>query len=133
MLGDLYTMFYKFYNATHHDWPCRRNRFWGCLLHRSYITRTYSELSNVIDLFYRFSTLTYHEMMQASKEEQEQELLWSINRPKSRCKGKALDVVLKMPKPWVQSLTEKEAGNLMDYEAKYPKVDGQKGWCFALA
>jgi hypothetical protein len=100
-------------------------------------------LDNVVNLFYRFPTISFHDLIKptpVTAADQVAELEWAASRPKSQCHKMPIADILALPNPWVAALTPNESANYDEYLMKHGEAgieataEGvlRQGRCFAL-
>ena len=113
---DLYEVQTCRMNPSQHGWPVERRRQYIIMRHRQKTICFAEPLGHIIPLFLRDCRLRYTDIMVASKEEIESELVWSASRPSSLAKATGVPTNETHGKSvHEQALTKSEAGFLAEY------------------
>ena len=120
-LGDLYEVQACRMNPSQYGWPVERCRQYIIMRHRQKTICFAEPLGHIIPLFLRDGCLRYTDIMVASKEEIESELVWSASRPSSLAKATGVPTNETHGKSvHEQALTKSEAGFLAEYREQAP-------------
>ena len=111
-----YQCFFVLLDAKDFGTCSRRQRLWGHCINRKTIIKTFASLQNVIPLFYRPKWLkfTFYDYLIATEDELDQELDWASSRPKSKAKGKSLQTIKALARPFWECLTGNHGCSCMD-------------------